>query len=205
MATLSIVVPQGIDAPEGYVLNTANPVELGADLYKWEQAAQAAALTASYVLSVTALSVHKARATGVAQPAIIEGFGLLGPKGKAMSKQDVSRLDILGLAVSHGVTDTMSVRAAINYAINKRSKAMDVVRAIIRAWAADEKRTDSGLIKSLRAGEDKSLQEMFEAALKSAANNAGKATEMEGITITEDALAYITALMESARVLHEAV
>lgn len=200
MTTLSIVVPQGIDAPEGFLL-TDTPSELGGDLYKWEQAASSAVLTASYLLSVTALSVHKARAAGTDQTTVIKGFDLRGPKGKAMSKQDVSRLDILGLAVSHGVTDVQSVRSAINYALNKRGKGMDVVRAIIRNWAVDEKRSDSGLIKTLRAGEDKSLQEMFEQAIKSAASNMGRASDIDGVVITDDVATHLEAIRSSMETL----
>jgi hypothetical protein len=200
MTTLTIVVPQGIDAPEGYALPSA-PAELGVDLYKWEQAASVAVLTASYVLSVTALSTYKARSAGTDQATVIKGFDLRGPKGKAMSKQDVSRLDILGLAVSHGVTDVQSVRSAINYALNKRGKGMDVVRAIIRNWAVDEKRSDSGLVKVLRAGEDKTIQEVFEAALKAAANSTGRAADCEGVTMTDDCLAFLEAITASVSTL----
>lgn len=199
MTTLSIVVPQGIDAPEGYALPTA-PAELGGDLAKWEKAASVAILTASYVLSVTALSVYKARQS-MTQTDVIKGFGLVGPKGNPLKGTDVTRLDILGLALSHGVTDVQSVRGGINHAMNKRGKGADVVRAIIRNWAVDENRTDSGLIKVLRAGEDKTLQEVFEAALKAAANSTGRAADCEGVTMTDDCLAYLEAITASVSTL----
>lgn len=200
MTTLSVVVPQGIDAPEDFLL-TSVPAELGGDLYKWEKAASSAVLTASYLLSVTALSVHKARVAQVDQTECIKGFDLRGPKGNPMKKQDVTRLDILGLAVSHGVTDVQSVRGGINHAMNKRGKGADVVRAIIRNWAVDEKRTDAGLVKTLRAGEDKSIQEVFEAALKAAANSTGRAADCEGVTMTDDCLAYLEAITASVSTL----
>lgn len=200
MATLSIVVPQGIDAPEGYALPSA-PAELGVDLAKWEKAATAAVLTASYVLSVTALSVYKARAASISQADVIKGFGLVGPKGNALKGTDVTRLDILGLALSHGVTDVQSVRSAMNHAMNKRGKGADVVRAIIRNWAVDENRTDPGLVKVLRAGEDKTIQEVFEAALKAAANSTGRAADCEGVTMTDDCLAYLEAITASVSTL----
>jgi len=200
MSTLSIVVPAGIDTPEGYTLPDSVS-GLGQDLYNWETAVATAVSTATYILTVTSLSVYKARANGTDQTTVIKGFGLRGPKGKAMSKTDVTRLDILGLSVSHGVTDVQSVRSAINYAMNKRGKGADIVRAIIRNWAVDEKRSDSGLIKTLRAGEDKSLQEMFEQAIKSAASNMGRASDIDGVVITDDVATHLEAIRSSMETL----
>ena len=195
MPDMTIVVPEGIDTPEGYSLPDSAS-GLGTDLHKWEKAVETALATTNYLRGVTALSVYQARAAGVSQDTCIKGFGLKTNNGNVASRTDVSRLDVLGLAVSHGVTEFSRVKTALDQA-EKAGKGVDVRRAIIRNWAVDENRTDAGLIKALTAGQDKTLQQLFEQAIKSAARNIGRASDLDGVTITDEVATNLEAIRSS--------
>lgn len=193
-ALAHLVVPEGMVMPEngqsglGAWLNSAEKAE--ADAHERAQYARA-------VVSHEVYQYHLVRKVGLTKTA--DALGLANPDtGKALRGTSVTRLALLGLAVSHGVTDTYNVRGAIIFAMGTRKRSPEDVIAIITAWATNEKRSDRSLITALRAGDDKSLQEQFIAALKRAATGVGNASVMDGVTVTEEAGEYLRAIMESA-------
>jgi hypothetical protein len=205
MATTTIPANPAADAlahlvaPEGFAL-PSGPSGYGEWLNKAEADETEAHERAQFARAIVSHEVyqyHLVRKVGLTKTA--DALGLANPEtGKALRGTSVTRLALLGLAVSHGVTDTLGVRGAINTAMNRRSRSPEDVTAIITAWATNEKRSDRSLCVALTAGEDKTLQEQFIAALKRAATGVGNASVMEGVTVTEEAGEYLRAIMEGA-------
>jgi len=170
------VLHENTVAPEGYTV----PVELK-DRGRWLQTAEQtetdAIARAQYARAVVAFDVYTHHLVKRASlPRVAEMLDLRNKDtGKRLAGTSVTRMALLGFAVSHGVTDPKSIRTAINVAMNKRSRSPKDVIGIISAWASTEKRSDRSLITALTAGPDKTELEMLKATLERILSGVGNA------------------------------
>ena len=166
----NVVAPEGYETPEtlserGRWLRTAE---------KNESDAIARAQYARAVVAFDVYTLHLVKGANLTRTS--EALDLRNPDtGKELRGTSVTRLALLGYAVSHGVTDTKGIRTAINTAMNTRKHSPQTVIGIISAWSENEKRSDRSLYSALTAGPDKTEMEMLKATLERILKGVGNA------------------------------
>lgn len=170
------VLHENTVAPEGYAA-PETLAERGAWLASAEQTETQAIERAQYARAVVAFDVYTQHLVKrVELPRVAEMLDLRNKDtGKRLKGTSVTRLALLGFAVSHGVTDTKSIRKAINTAMNTRSRSPKDVIAIIATWANNEKRSDRSLVTALTAGDEKPELERLKALFERIISGVGTA------------------------------
>ena len=123
------VAPEGYEAPEALI-------ERGEWLYNAEADEKNAIARAEYARAVVAFDTyvtHILKGANLTRTA--EALDLRNKDtNKRLKGTSVTRLALLGYAVSHGVTSTREVRRGINAAMNTRKHSPQAVIGIITAW-----------------------------------------------------------------------
>jgi hypothetical protein len=165
MTTQTLSIPAHIEAPADYVLPaTLNEVERDGS----EHAEASVLARVNYALAVSSLTIYNRTQAGETGDSIAQE--LTDPDtGKARNKNYVSRLALIGYAVSHGVTDVRAFRTAM------RGMKVGDVRAVIGEHVNDDGiiEDDAELISAMTAEPkaekaEKTPQESFDNRIKSA-------------------------------------
>lgn len=203
MNTQTLSIPAHIEAPADYVLpTTLNEVERDGS----EHAETTVLARVNYALAVSSLTIYNRTQAGETGDSIAQE--LTDPAtGKVRNKNYVSRLALIGYAVSHGVTDVRSFRTAM------RGMKVGDVRAAIAEHVNDDGiiEDDAELIDAMTApakGEkvEKTEQEAFANRIKSASQTLSKAASQYGaddadVIITDEIRAMLAVISESVATL----
>lgn len=196
MSTMTLSIPAHIPAPADYVLPaTLSEVERDGSEY-----AEATVLERiNYALAVSALTIYNRTQAGETGDSIAQE--LIDPAtGKTRNKNYVSRLALIGYAVSHGVTDVRSFRTAM------RGKKVGDVRDAVNEHVGDDGIDEAGLIDTLTSEPkadkpERTEQESFHNRIKSATQTFGAAVaqfsaEDAEVELTDELRAMLAVITE---------
>lgn len=201
VSTQTLSVPAHIDP----VVDVSGMSLADCDAQSSESAVESILARANYILAVAGLTVYNRVSGGESSADIIPDLARDETTGKQRNRQYVSRLSLIGYAVSHGVTDAIAFRTAMG------GKKVDDVKALINEHIDDEGLDETGLIDSLTTEPktpkpERTEQESFHNRIKSATQTFGAAVAQftaEGaeVELTEELRAMLAVITEGVATL----
>jgi len=202
--TTNVVLP----SPDGFavVVDVSDMTLAELDAESSEESVEDMLNRARYLLAVTALTVYTRVSNGEKSGTIIPDLAPMPNTKTPRPRQYVSRLALIGEAVSHGVTDTLAFRTAM------RGMKVTDVRALINEHVDDDGTVDEAdLIAAMTTPakaeqSEKTEQEAFANRIKSASQTIAKAASQFGaddadVVITDEIRAMLAVISDSVATL----